>query len=359
MKPPERGGLSPAGSHTNKEFYMKAICLHAPRQVSLVERERPALRPGYALLRIKAAGICGSDLGAYRGTNPLISYPRILGHELAGEIVEIDGGNPRGLKTGDRVVADPYLFCGHCYPCSLGRTNCCEDLQVLGVHVDGGFSEYFLHPTDMLLPIPDGVSWADAALAEPLTIALHCLHRTGLRQGMHIAINGAGTIGLLAALSAKSYGAEPVLIDPVPQRLSFARSLGISHVVNLKEEDPVSALRDITGGRMAEVVMEASGASSAIRNTLDMVSFAGSIGLTGWPKSETALPTDVITRKEIDIAGCRTSVGEFQEALELIQRGEVNVQAIVSDTISLDAVPQMLQELSDHPEQHLKSVVLL
>lgn len=338
---------------------MKAICLHAPRQAAVTERERPALRPGCALLRIQAAGICGSDIGAYRGTNPLVSYPRILGHELAGEILEIDSSNPQGLQVGDRVVVDPYLFCGRCYPCSLGRTNCCEELQVLGVHVDGGFSEYFVHPAHMLLPIPEGVSWADAALAEPLTIALHCLHRTGLKRGMHIAINGAGTIGLLAALGAKSYGAEPVLIDLVPQRLTFAQSLGIAHVIDLKREEPVSALRDITNGRMAEVVMEASGASSAIRNALDMVSFAGSIGLTGWPKVETSLPTDVITRKEIDIVGCRTSAGEFQEALKLIQQRDVDVHAIVSDVISLDTVPQMLQEISDHPEQHLKAVVLL
>lgn len=335
---------------------MKSVCLEQPNSIMLVERNLPQRKAGEALIKIKAAGICGSDIGAYRGTNPLVSYPRIIGHELAGEIVEIDEDNPRGLKVGDRVVIDPYRYCGTCYPCQIGRTNCCENLHVLGVHIDGGFAEYFVYPDDMLIPIPGGMSWVDAALAEPLTISLHCLHRTKLRKGMHIAINGAGAIGILAALAAKDYGAEPILIDLVEERLEFARSHGIKKTINLNTQELLPTLREMTDNRMAEVVMEASGANSAIRNTLDMVSFAGSIGLTGWPKKDTLLPTDVITKKEIDIVGCRTSVGEFEEALELIHSGRVNARVVLSKVISLEEVPDMVRELSEHPECYLKIV---
>jgi threonine dehydrogenase-like Zn-dependent dehydrogenase len=156
---------------------MKAIKLEQPREIGLVELEKPIPGPGEALIKIKAAGICGSDIGAFRGTNSLVSYPRVIGHELAGVIESIPEDNPKGFKVGDKVIVDPYLYCGHCYPCRIRRTNCCTDLHVLGVHVDGGMAEYFCHPADMLVKMPEDMSWTDAAMAEPLTISLHGIHR--------------------------------------------------------------------------------------------------------------------------------------------------------------------------------------
>ena len=152
---------------------INAIRFAEPWQVSCVKIPMPEPKPGEALIKIMAAGICGSDIGAFRGTNGLVSYPRVIGHELAGVVVSIPENNKNGIKVGDRVVVDPYLYCGHCYPCSIGRTNCCDDLHVLGVHVEGGMAEYFCHPADMLVKIPDGMSWVQAAMAEPLTISLH------------------------------------------------------------------------------------------------------------------------------------------------------------------------------------------
>ena len=137
---------------------MKAVKLEAPWIVDCTDLPIPEPKDGEALLKIHAAGICGSDIGAFRGTNGLVSYPRVIGHELAGEIISIPEHNPKGLKPGDRVVVDPYLYCGHCYPCTIGRTNCCTDLHVLGVHVDGGMAEYFCHPADMLVPVPDDMT---------------------------------------------------------------------------------------------------------------------------------------------------------------------------------------------------------
>lgn len=332
--------------------------LEKPGKLYITEREIPKRAPDQALIRVRAAGICGSDIGAYRGANPLVTYPRILGHEIAGEIVEI-GENPKGLRPGARVILDPYLYCGKCYPCSIGRTNCCESLRVLGVHTDGGMQEYFTHPSGMLEEVPDHLSWEEIPLAEPVTIALHALHRTGLKAGEHIAINGAGAIGILTALCALAYGAEPVLIDIVAERLAFAESLGVRHTVNGAESDAVAVLREITGGRMAEAVVEASGANSAIRATLDMASYAGRIALTGWPKNETALPTDMITRKELDIRGSRTSAGEFGEAIALISSGRVNAKAILTAVVGMDELPGALKDQSDNPGKYLKINALL
>ena len=147
---------------------MKAVYMEKPWNIEISDVQMPEPKEGEALLRVKSAGICGSDIGAFRGTNGLVSYPRIIGHEIAGEVISIPENNKNGIKPGDRVIVDPYLYCGHCYPCSIGRTNCCVDLKVLGVHVDGGMAEYFCHPADMLLKVPDDMPWDIIPLAEPL-----------------------------------------------------------------------------------------------------------------------------------------------------------------------------------------------
>lgn len=337
---------------------MKAIHIAKPLSVRPIDAAMPVPLKHEALIQVKAAGICGSDIAAYRGVNPLVSYPRTIGHEIAGEVVAIPP-NGKGIKPGDKVIVDPYLHCGQCYPCRLGRTNCCERLQVLGVHVDGGMSDYFCHPADMLVKAPDDMPWDVMSMAEPLTIALHGLHRTRLRGGEHIAIIGAGAIGLLAALAAIHYGATPIVVDIVQARLEQARAMGIPHVVNAATENVGEAVRGITGGRMAEVVLEASGANAAVRMTLDLVSYAGRIGLTGWPKQETPLPTDWITRKEVDIVGCRTSVGEFEEAVELIHSRKVDVRKLITATFPMEEAARAIEEIERNPDRYLKAIVLL
>lgn len=337
---------------------MKAVYMEKPWNIEISDVQMPKPKEGEALLRVKSAGICGSDIGAFRGTNGLVSYPRIIGHEIAGEVISIPENNKNGIKPGDRVIVDPYLYCGHCYPCSIGRTNCCVDLKVLGVHVDGGMAEYFCHPADMLLKVPDDMPWDIIPLAEPLTIALHGIHRLNLKVGEHIAINGAGPIGLLAAMVALHYGAEPIMIDLVKERLDFAKSLGVRYTINLREEDLVEKVSEYTNGRMAECVMEASGANSAIRATLDIVSHAGRIALTGWPKQETPIPTDMITRKEVDVRGARTSAGEFPEAIDLIYHQKVDARRILTKVISIDEAPETIRDIEKNPGNYMKVNIL-
>lgn len=336
---------------------MKAIKLAKPGDVACVEQAKPVPGPGQALLRIVTAGICGSDIAAYRGVNNLVSYPRVIGHELAGVVEQIPANNKHGIKVGDRVVVDPYIYCGHCYPCRIGRTNCCTDLKVLGVHVDGGMAEYFCHPADMLIKLPDDMSWELAAMAEPLTISLHGIHRGKLQAGEYCAIIGAGPIGLVAALVAKAYGAHPILLDLVQKRLDFAKSLGVEYVVNSGTEDSVARVKEITGGDMAQLVMECSGANGAIRSTLDLVSYAGRITFTGWPKKETSLPTDLFTKKELDLRGARTSAGEFEEALELMSTGKVDMMKILTKVVPIEQAAETLRDIEKNPGNYMKVVV--
>ena len=338
---------------------MRAVKFPEPWKVECIDIPEPVAKEGEALIKVRSAGICGSDIGAFRGTNPLVSYPRVIGHEVAGEILSIPEDNPRGLKVGDHVIVDPYLYCGECYPCSTGRTNCCTSLHVLGVHVEGGMCETFAHPADMLWKLPDDMPWDIAPMAEPLTIALHGIHRGGLKAGEHVAIIGAGPIGLLAAMSAIAYGAEPILIDLVDERLEMAKELGVKYVINSGKEDLVAKVAEYTDGRMAELVMECSGANPAVRSTLDIVANAGRITLTGWPKKETPLPTDAITRKEVDIRGARTSAREFEEAIELIHSGKVNVRALLTKVVSIADAPAAIMDIEKNPGNYMKVDVVM
>lgn len=337
---------------------MIAVQLKEPYSIHTVDIQIPTPTAGEVLLRVLYAGICGSDIGAFRGTNSLVSYPRVIGHEIIAEVISEPGENARGIQKGDTVVVDPYLFCGKCYPCSIGRTNCCNDLKVLGVHIDGGMSEYMIHPVNMLWKLPKDIPLELAAMAEPLTISLHGLHRGAVKAGEHVAIIGAGPIGVLAAMAAMSYGAIPIVLDISQARLDFARdTLGIPYVVNTAKEDAVQAIKACTGGNLAELVMECSGANQAVASTLDLVCNAGRITLTGWPKGGTNLHTDIITKKEVDIRGARTSAGEFEEAIKLIRSKKVDVRKLLTKVISLEEAPSVIEDIERNPGSYMKVIV--
>lgn len=336
---------------------MKAICIKEPGDIRVESIARPVCGDKQIVIKVHSAGICGSDIGAYRGVNPLVSYPRVIGHEIAGEVAEVPQGETE-FAVGDRVVLEPYVYCGDCYPCSIGRTNCCENLRVLGVHIDGGMCEYFAHPRHLIHKAPDTIPWHVLPMAEPLVISMQAVNRPQVKAGEHVAITGAGPIGLLAAQYALTLGAQPILIDPVQERLDFALKLGVKHVVNPVTCDEVEAIKDITGGRMAEVVIEASGDARAIRSSIDYVSYAGRISLVGWPKSEISLPTALFTKKELTIVGSRNSVGMFKQSLQLIAEKKVDVEALITATVRAEEVPAVVKDISDHPERYLKVIAI-
>jgi threonine dehydrogenase-like Zn-dependent dehydrogenase len=335
---------------------MNCISLQGVERVALTQKEDPVRKPGEALLAIKAVSICGSDIKAYKGHGTPVAYPLVVGHEAVAEILEIDAGNRAHLKAGDLAAVDPYIYCGTCYACSLERTNCCESMNCIGVHSDGCMSELYTHPESLLPPVPKEVPLHLAPLAEPLTIALHALHRTSLAAGEHIAIFGAGAIGLLAALAALHYQAVPILIDVLDERLAYAASLGIPYTCDAKNGTVAEQIREITNGRMAEVVMEATGVESCIRETANAASYCGRVALTGWPTRAPVFDTFSVTKKELNVYGCRNSKGEFAEAFALIAGKRVDVSKVVSKVVPFAELPQAVRDLADRPADFLKIV---
>jgi hypothetical protein len=340
---------------------MKAIYLERPGLVYVRDVKKPVASKGEILVRMQSMAICGSDVAAYRGVNPLVSYPRIIGHELAGVIESMATENTAGrsLHVGQRVVLEPYVSCGVCYPCLIGRSNSCVDLKVLGVHIEGGMSEYFAYSEKLVHPIPDTFSALQAACVEPVTIALHSVHRGAVRAGEHVVVFGAGPIGNLIAQVVKSYGAIPIVVDVLSERLKLSKELGADFVINALEMDVAAMVKDMTGGRMAECVIEATGALPVIRQTIDVVANAGRVVLTGHPKSDVELPTGLFIKKELDVRGSRTSVGEFPEAIAMIATGNVNVDRIVSASVDFEELPQYLMNMADEPQRYVKVVGII
>ena len=337
---------------------MKTVLLKQPGEIGIGAVEKTSRRENEVLLKVRSAGICGSDIGAYKGVNPLVSYPRIIGHEIAGEVVEV-AADEKTFRVGDRVILEPYVYCGQCYPCSIGRTNCCENLTVRGVHIEGGMAEYVSHPRHLLHKVPENIPWHLIPMAEPLVIAMHAVKQSEVKAGEHVAITGAGQIGLLAAQYALTLGALPIVVDPVDERLALATRLGVPHVINPVSQDAVAQIKSITRARMAEAAIEASGAASAIRAMVDYVAYAGRIALVGWPKSDIPMPTALFTKKELTIRGSRNSVGQFPESLRLIAEGKVDVAALLTKTVSLEETPATVVDIAEHPERYLKVTCLL
>ena len=210
----------------------------------------------------------------------------------------------------------------------------------------------------MLRKVPQDMPWERVPLAEPLVISMHGLHTCQLKAGEHIAIIGAGAIGLLAGMGALAYDATPILVDVVDERLELARSFGIPYTVNPAKEDAVARIMEITKNRGVECVMEASGSDAGVRSAIDYAAYTGRIALTGWPKHEITLPTNLITKKELQIRGSRNGAGEFEEAIQLIYTGRVPAEKIISKVVSYDQLPHMLGELDRHPGDYLKVVGL-
>ncbi|MBP2634725.1 MAG: yjmD 1 [Firmicutes bacterium] len=337
---------------------MNAIYLQSPGEIKVQQVPNVDRRENEVLIKVRSLGICGSDIGAYMGTNPLVSYPRIIGHEVAGEVIEVSADETE-LVVGDHVVLEPYVYCGKCYPCQNGRTNCCENLTVLGVHIDGAMSEYFSHPRHLVHKVPADIPWNLLAMVEPLTISMHAVKRSRVKKGEHVVITGSGPIGLLAAQYALTLEAIPIVVDPVEERLAFAKKLGVKHTINPVAADAVAEIKNITNGRMAEVIIEASGNAAAIRSSIDYVSYSGRTSLVGWPKSEISLPTALFTKKELDIVGSRNSFHSFPESVKLIAENRVDVAAVITKTISFEEVPGLVSDIAKQPGDYLKVVALL
>lgn len=337
---------------------MRTLSIFAPGNLVMEDLPRPQLTPGNAIVRIEMCGICGSDVTAYSGRNPTMRYPiHGLGHEGVGVIEEI-GVNDRGLKVGDRVALEPYVPDFTCHMCRIGRFNNCADLHVCGVHKDGMMTEYFSHPIRLLYKLPDELDFLRAALVEPLTIGLHGATRARVTAGDKVVVFGAGTIGLMAAFGCLSYGATPILVDMVQERLDFARDqLGMPHVFNSRDGGVVEYLKEVTDGTMCQAMIDCTGAAPVLANMHDYVWHGGRIALVGWPHGPVTVNQTRLMQKEIDVCPCRNSCGKFPEAIRLIQADQLPIKKLITKTIRLEETESTIRDMMEHPGNYLKVVI--
>ncbi len=330
---------------------MREIVLEKPGSITVVGAESPRREPGQALVRLRAGGICGSDLAAYRGTSPLVGYPLVLGHELLVDVLE---SPERPELEGRRAVIEPLVSCGYCRACRIGRYNCCANLKVLGVQTGGGFRETNTVDVRRLHPVPDGMPDESAVLAEPTTIAYHAVQRSQAEAGQVALVFGAGTVGLLIAqILARGRGCRVLVADLDSWRLGVAGSLGATPL----PEDPVRAVVEATGGEMADVVFEATGSAACTRMTTDLVAHAGRIVLIGWNQGAVAVDTVTLMRKEVDLLGSRNSAGAFPYVLRLLEDGVVDPKPLITHRFDFAEIGSALSLLDQGSENALKILI--
>lgn len=342
---------------------MQAVVVKEPGAVEVVRTELGPLAAGHARVALIQGGVCGSDLAAYLGTSPMVRYPRVIGHELVGEVVET--GPDADAWLGKTVVVEPMLPCGRCYPCRIGRYNACVDLKVMGVHVDGGLSQLFDVPVANLHEVPQGMSPDVAVLAEPLTIGLQAVSRPKVSQGDRVLIFGAGPIGLLALQAAVSYlRAEAMVVDVRADRLEVALRLGANAVYDVsgwkgEGTDPglIAAVKEWTGGEMAHVAIEASGHPASMTAAVDCLAHCGRISMVGWNQGPVVVDTVQLMRKEADVYGSRNSTRMFPRALEVLQGGHVDVAAMITHRMPLADARAALELMKD-PQSGAVKIVL-
>ena len=308
---------------------MKAVIIHEPRSITLTEAELPTLKEGEALLQVLYCGICGADVASYTGNQPFTTYPRIPGHEFSARIVSI-GDNPKGLKIGDIVTANPYFNCGECYSCRRGFVNCCTDNQTMGVQRDGSFMQYITMPIERIYG-GKGLDAKTLALIEPFSIGHHAISRGNVSEGEKVLIFGAGPIGLFALISAKLRGAKVYVTDILSSRLDMALHFGADGVFDSSTGNVSDFTERITGGDGFDVCVEACGQSKTFLACIDNVCFAGKVILIGNGKTETTFLHSVILKKELNIYGSRNSFkNDFEELISLVSEKGLQLGRMIS-----------------------------
>ena len=335
---------------------MKAVALLEPRRFDIQDRPIPTAGPGEVQIQVRAVGICGSDLHAYRGNQPFVTYPRVLGHEVAGQVSAVGEGVDT-VTVGDRVCVDLVINCGHCYPCRIGRPNCCVNIRVMGVHVDGGFAEYIVAPVARVHRLPVELPDDRAAMVETLTIGCQAVARGAVSAGETVAVIGAGPIGLVALLAAKSRGARVLVADLLDARLTLAASLGADATVNSATTSLVDEVARFSDGDGANVVIEAVGAVPAIEAAIEVVSAAGRVVILGLASKPVALTPAVLIRKELDIRASRMNSRRFPEAIALAASLGEHLGKMITHRMPLTSAPEAFELLAAHPESACKIVL--
>lgn len=337
---------------------MKSICIESPGKVKIVEKPMPVRKQGEALLKLLYGGICGSDLGSYRGANAYVAYPCVPGHEFAAEIIEIDE-NEAGLRAGMVVTCNPYFNCGACYSCERGLVNACTDNQTMGVQREGAFSEYITMPIERIYD-GKGMSPKTLALIEPFCISYHGVSRANVKKGDKVLVVGAGTIGVLAAIAAKAKGAEVTICDVAPDKLSYAyETFSLDH--KLHNTAPAvfdEEVKRITNGNGFDVTIEAVGLPQTFQNCIDAACFGGRVVLIGVSKQNiNDFFFTIIQKKELNIFGSRNAMKEdFLDLIDLVNSGTIDLDKIVTNEYAFQDAEKAFEDFAQNAGQMLKVV---
>lgn len=334
---------------------MKSLVCIQPGELEYKIMAEPAAVPGQALLRVKRIGICGTDLHAYEGTQPFFNYPRILGHELALEVVDAEG-----FEKEEAVTIIPYFHCGTCIACRTGKPNCCARINVFGVHVDGGMKEYISVPASLVLH-GEGLSFDELALVEPLAIGAHGIRRTAVQPGEFVLVVGAGPIGLGIIEFARIAGAHVIVLDVNSQRLAFCKdNLQIEHTINGATENVTERLMEITKGDMPTVVIDATGNLKAINNAFQYMAHGARYVLVGLQKENIQVSHPEFHKREATLMSSRNATREdFAKVIQSMRQGKVNPATYITHRVTFGEVKEQFKSWLDPLNGVIKAMVSL
>lgn len=336
---------------------MKAVMISKPYDLKIIDMENPKITEhDNVLIKMKAAGICGSDVHIYHGQNAAATYPRVIGHEMVGEVVEVGAGVSK-VKVGDRVIVDQVVNCGECYACKKGRGNVCANLKVRGVHIHGGYREYIAVPESDVYILPDSLSYEDAVMIEPTTIAIQSCSRAKLCKEDTLLILGCGALGSSILRIARLTGATIIAVDVVDEKIEEAKKNGAKYGINLLKEDIVARARELTGGYGPTVSIDAACTKDSLATLLELTGNAGRVITMGFSVEPTEVTQFKITSKELDVIGSRLQNKKFQEAINLIEEGKLDLSNSISHTFNfLDA--QEAFDFVDSKDPSIRKIVL-
>ena len=334
---------------------MKALVMHGPGDARIDKVVEPSLKDEEVLLRVRRVGMCGSDLNTFRGKNPLVTYPRVLGHEVA---ATIEDPGKSGLNKGTHVTFSPYTSCGVCSSCRQCRHNACVNNQTMGVQRDGAMTEYVTVPVGKLylaqLDLPE------LCLVEPLTVGTHAAARGRVGREDVVAVFGCGGVGLGAIAASAFRGATVIAIDVDEAKLETARQAGAKYLVHSGRDDLHERLMEWTDGRGPDVIIEAIGLPHTFRAAVEEVAFAGRVVYIGYAKEPVCYETRLFVQKELDIIGSRNALPEdFREVIRMLEGGNFPVNQTITATVPLEGAPEILQRWSESPSLFTKIVVNL
>ena len=335
---------------------MKTVVCTTPRHLTYQQAEKPALTAGNSILRIRRIGICGTDLHAFEGTQPFFSYPRILGHELAGELIDADGAPD--FSIGEAVTFIPYFNCGKCIACRSGKPNCCVHMRVCGVHQDGGMVEYLSVPSYALVH-GEGLGYDELALVEPLAIGAHGVRQAKVLPGEVVLVIGAGPIGLGIMEFSRIAGATVIAVDINETRLAFCRTqLGVRHTINAQEPDVVYQLATLTNGDMPTVVIDATGSLRAINTAFSYLAHSGRYVLVGLQKGDISFNHPEFHKREATLMSSRNATRvDFEHVIASLKKGLISPTTYITHRVGFDQIQAEFAHWLDPANGVIKAMV--